>query len=164
MFKSLPWRQNLFFALVAAVLYCIPVIIVLADPTFSLMWLLYLGNGAFLVALVTHLFIFNNQRAKGAGSVAMITAGMLTCVMGILIAFILCWVLVFAMVPGLFHTGVADKTLAGAPASTIGTKTHGLLFMIFMSVFVGNFSVGLFASMVFPFTLRKNQTQETATS
>jgi hypothetical protein len=85
---------------------------------------------------------------------------MLTTIMGILIAFVLCWILVITMVPGLFHAGVADKTLAGAPASTIGKKTHGLLFMIFMSVSIGNFVVGLFSSIILPFTLKGNQTEE----
>jgi hypothetical protein len=160
MLKSIHWRQHFAYALAAAVAYCIPVIVLLANPSFSLIWLLYLGNALFLIAIVGHLFLFNRQRSGDAHSMAMMTASMITAVMGILIAFVLCWILVVSMVPGLFHAGVADKTLARAPASTIGEKTHGLLFMIFMSVSVGNFVVGLFASIIFPFTLKGNQTVE----
>ncbi|HTJ10521.1 MAG TPA: hypothetical protein VL547_00780, partial [Dinghuibacter sp.] len=45
-------------------------------------------------------------------------------------------------------------------ASTIGQHTHGLIFMILMSITAGNFAVGLFASLIFPFTLKLNQTKE----
>jgi len=121
---------------------------------------LYLGNGLFLIALVTHIFRFNRSVPGGATSMGMLAASVITTMMGILLSFVISWLLIVIMVPGLFHAGVAGKTLTGAPASTIGQHTHGLIFMILMSITAGNFAVGLFASLIFPFTLKLNQTKE----
>lgn len=160
MLKSIPWRLHIAWSLLCAILFCIPVFILLTNPKFSLIWLLYLGNGAFLIALVTHIFRYNRSIPGGATSMGMMGASVITTMMGILLSFVICWLLIIIMIPGLFNGGIADKTLAGAPAATIGRETHGLIFMIIMSVTAGNFSVGLFASIIFPFTLKLNQTKE----
>lgn len=160
MFKSIPWRLHFAWALLCAVLYCIPVIILLTNPKFSLLWLLYLGNGAFLIALVTHIFRFNRSIPGGATSMGMLAASVITAMMAIIMSLVICWLLIIIMVPGLFHEGVAGKALAGAPTATVGAHTHGLIFMILMSLTAGNFAVSLFASLIFPFTLKFNQTRE----
>lgn len=154
-------RKSFPFALLAAVLYCIPVLWLLDSPNFSKAWLLYVGNGLFLCVLVASLF-WLRHRNKDVTASSMVMMSIRTCIMGAVLAFILCWIMVVFMVPGLFHAGVAGKILAEAPAATIGTKTHGLLFMIFMDVSVGNGAAGLFVSIIFPFTLMVRHPEEEA--
>jgi hypothetical protein len=159
MSPSINWRTHLGYSLVAAILYCIPVVILLLDSTFSMLWLLYVGNFLFLITLVVFLFAFNNHRNEDASSMAMMTASAVTAAVGIILAFLICLLLLFVMVPGLFHAGTADKVLLDAPTATVGAKTHGLLFAILASAILGNFVVSMFVSIIFPFTLKGNQTR-----
>jgi hypothetical protein len=90
----------------------------------------------------------------------MLAAGHITTVMGILIACLLSFILVLVFVPGFLHAGTANKIMTGAPASTVKGKTNGLAFMLFTDAIFGNVVAGSFASIMFPFVLKRDQTKE----
>jgi hypothetical protein len=160
MFKQINWKRYFPFALVAAVIYCIPVFFFIRDASYTQSWLLFLGNILFLFVIATFLFSFNRRRHENAGSVTMLAAGHIVTIMGIVISVLLCTLLMILLIPGLFTTGHAAKVLADAPDNTVKGNTGGLVFEIIADAIVGNMSTGSFASIMFPFALKGDQTKE----
>lgn len=157
MWKKIHWRRYLTYAIVAAILYVIPVIFFLKRANYSDAWLLYLGNFLFLFVVTAFLFAFNKQRQQNATTVSMLTAGHITAIMGIIIACIFCTALVFAF------NATAHKVLADAPANTVKDSSGGMGFMLFANAIFGNIVAGSSASIIFPFVLKRNQTKEVGT-
>ena len=158
--KHIHWQHYLKYALMAAILYSIATIFYLSRASFTQAWWLYMGNFGFLIVIILSLFAFNRQRRQNASTVSMMTGGLITVITGIIIAVIAGFILVLFFVPGFLHAGPAEKLLSNAPANTIKDKTEGLSFMLFANAIVGNFSVGLAACIIFPFTLKRDQTSE----
>lgn len=156
-FNSKPY---LFYGLLGAVAYCIPVTIFLSEAEYSQGWLLYLGNLFFLFAIVAFVYAFNKKRDENAGTLAMLTAGHIATVTGIVISCILAFLLLVIMVPGYLSAGTTDKVLTGQPANTVFDKTRGLSFMVFATAIIGNLSAGSFVSIIFPFAMKADQTRE----
>ena len=153
-------KPYLIYGLLAAVVYCIPVTIFLFNPEFSQGWLLYLGNLLFLFVIVAFLFAFNRKRSENASTMAMLAAGHITTVCGIVISCLLAFILFLIMVPGYLGAGTTDKVLTGQPANTVDDKTRGLSFMVFATAIIGNIAAGSFVSIIFPFALKADQTRE----
>jgi hypothetical protein len=153
-------KPYLIYGLLAAVVYCIPVTVFLTDPEYSQGWLLYLGNLLFLFVIVAFLFAFNRKRSENAATMAMLAAGHIVTVMGIVISCVMAFLLMVIMVPGYLGGGTADKVLTGEPANTVYDHTRGLSFMVFATAIIGNLSAGSFVSIIFPFALKADQTRE----
>jgi flagellar basal body-associated protein FliL len=161
MFKNIiHWKQYLPYAFAASVAYCIPVVFFIRDASYTQTWLLYIGNFLFLFIIAAFLFSFNRKRKQNAGTVAMVTAGHIVTVMGIILAVLLSTILMMLLIPGFFDAGMADKVMDDAPANNIKGKTNGLVFEIIVDAIVGNVSAGSFASILFPFALKGDQTRE----
>lgn len=153
-------KPYLIYGLLGAVVYCIPVTVFLSNPDFSQGWLLYLGNLLFLFAIVAFLYAFNRKRSENAATLAMLTAGHIATLIGIVISCLLAFILLVIMVPGYLGPGEAEKVLTGEPANTTDDKTRGLSFMVFATAIIGNLSTGSFVSIVFPFAMKADQTRE----
>lgn len=160
MFRNVHWPMFLKNGLIAAIMYCIPVFIFIKQSLFQDAWVLYLGNFLFLIVVVLFLVRFNRNRRDNASSVSMFAAGHILTATGIAISCLLCFVLLIIMVPGFLHSGQAEKVLHGQPAQTVDDKTNGLSFMVFANAILGNISCGSFVSIVFPFSLKGDQTKE----
>jgi Na+/proline symporter len=160
MFKGIRLRPYIIHSLVAALLYCLPLIFFLKMADYTRAWLLYSGNFLFLLVIVYFLFVFNARRDENAGTLAMLTASSITTIMGTIMALILSLVLLVIFIPGLFNSGSPVKHLINQPANSIHDKTNGLVFMIIANSIIGNVSCGLFAAIIFPFSLKGDQTKE----
>lgn len=160
MFKKVNWLPYIKFGMLAALIYCIPVYFFLRDAVFQEAWLLYFGNLLFLIVIVAFLFNFNHKRKENAGTVVMLTAGHITTGIGIILACLFSFIMLWIFIPDIFQPGMTDKVLKSAPANTVEDKTSGLAFMVFANAIVGNVSAGSFVSIVFPFSLKGNQTKE----
>jgi len=160
MFKGIRLRPYIIHSLVAALVYCIPVIFFIRLADYTRAWLLYTGNFLFLLVIIYFLFAFNAKREENAGTLPMLTASVITTVMGTVMAVILSILLLFIIVPGLIHPGVPEKVLINEPANTTNGKGDGLLFMVIANAIIGNISCGLFAAIIFPFSLKADQTKE----
>jgi Na+/proline symporter len=163
MFKHLHLKKYIVYGVVAAILYCIPVAFYLRDVTWSQSWLLYLGNALFMVMVAVFLLFFNRRRNKNASSMSMVTAGVTVTFLGILFSCLICALLLYIMIPGLFHAR-PDKILTGEPANSVPDKAHGPVYMVFFSAVMGNISTGFFVCIIFPFTLKGDQTKEKSPS
>ena len=154
------WSFYLRFAILAAIAYCIPVLFFLRDATYKEGWLLYTGNFLFLFPVLLLLVQFNRQRKGNASSIAMLKAGGLVTITGIIVSCLLCLLLMLMMVPGILHAGPTEKFLENKPANMVNDKTNGLSFMVFANAVVGNISTGLFISILYAFSLKGDQTKE----
>jgi len=157
--KGIIGRRYVYFAAVAAIVYCIPVTFFLIQADYVQTWLLYLGNFLFLVVVVQFLFSFNKKRDENAGIITMLTAGGIVTVMGIIFSLFLSFLLILILVPGVFHSP-AGKVLEHAPANTEKGNTNGLVFKVIINAIIGNIATGFFVSTLFPFSLKGDQTKE----
>jgi hypothetical protein len=151
--------HNLFwyarFSLIAAILYTPSVIFYLSSQKFTDSWTLYVGNVLFGITVAVFLFVFNRTRGNGASSAKMSLAGHLTGIMGIIMACVICLILLVIITPGVFGNSSGDA-LQEAPAQ-LNYKQHGLVSVLFLDATVGNFATASFVSILFPFTITKNQ-------
>lgn len=150
------------YSLLAAILYCIPVIIFVRDPTFSQSWLLYLGNALFLGAIAFFMLTYNKKRRENAPATSMLMAGHITSILGVILAVILSLIILVLFVPGLFSS-TPDVVLEEGPATSNTGNTHGLTFMILLDAVVGNIAAGSVASLLLSYTAKRDQTRDTGT-
>jgi Na+/proline symporter len=160
MFKGINLKPYVVHSLVAALVYCIPVIFFLKSSDYTQAWLLYCGNFLFLLVIAYFLFVFNAKRAENAGTTAMLTASSITTVMGTIMAVVLSLLLLFIFVPDILQAGPAGKKLINEPANSVIDKTDGLSFMVIVNAIIGNISCGMFVAIIFPFALKRDQTKE----
>ncbi|HTF29314.1 MAG TPA: hypothetical protein VK625_10740 [Flavitalea sp.] len=154
MFKGINLKPYITHALMAALLYCLPVIFFLKAADYTRAWELYIGNFLFLLVIVLFLFTFNKKRDENAGTLLMLTASSITTVLGTIAATILGLGLLLIFVPGLLQSGTPDKVLINAPGNSVLDKTDGLVFMVISNAIIGNVSSGLFVSIIFPFSMK----------
>lgn len=163
MFRTLFVWSQIKYSILGAIVYCIPAFLFIQHATYTDAWLLYLGNGLFLCAISLFMFSYNKKRKENASTTSMLVAGHATTVIGIILACFISFLVLIILVPGLFQSGTTGKVLTDAPVNTIDDKTKGLNFMVFFNAIVGNVSTGSFASIIFAFTLKRDQTKESAT-
>lgn len=146
--------------LLAAVAFCITVLFYLKTPEFQDTWLLFVGNALFLVVITIFILLFNKKNSENASTQNMNAAGHITTIVGVVLSCIISFVLLMLYVPDLFGSGTSDTVMENSPTSTSGGKTDGLVFMLFMCAIIGNFAAGSFASIIVPYTAKRNQKKD----
>lgn len=119
-----------------------------------------MGNGLFLVAIAAYMLSFNKMKGGDASTQTQMAAGHIATAMGIVISCIVSAIVIAILIPEVFSTSVPDKTLEDAPAQTGTGDTHGLVFFVFMCAIIGNVCGGSFASIILPYTAKRNQTKD----
>lgn len=160
MYKWIHWKQYLPFAIAAAVVYNITVIIYVIKADYTDLWLLYLGNFLFMAAMAAFLFNFNAKRDQNAGSTAMMAAGHIAALMGIVIGLVLAFIIMFIFIPHMIGPAPAENVLENNPANQIHGRTNGLVFTVVANALVGNGAVAAFICTILPFTLKGDQTKD----
>ncbi|MBC8033054.1 MAG: hypothetical protein H7Y03_02850 [Chitinophagaceae bacterium] len=160
MFKNIQWGYYAKYGLIAAIAYLVPLSIFIKLSSFTQSWLLYIGNFAFMIVVAAFHLVFNKNRRENASSTASFLAGHIVTMLGTLMATLLSLLLLVILVPGLLEYGTPDKVLTESPDNNILDRTNGLVPMILLSVTVCNFGVGSFIALLFPFTLKADQTKE----
>lgn len=128
-------------------------IIFIKSAEYEATWWLYVGNALFLVVIALYMLAFNKGQRENASTQTMIAAGHITTIVGIIISSIVSAIALSVFVPG-------DTVLENAPAQTGTGETNGLVFILFMNAIIGNLCGGSFASIIVPYTARKNQTKD----
>ncbi len=153
MFKKEYLVSYIKWGVVAAFIYCIFMISFIKSDTFGGTYLLYIGNVLFLVVIALYMLSFNKSKGENASTQTMTAAGHIATIIGIIISCIVAVIVVTVFLP-------SDPVMENAPAGTGTGKTHGLIFMVFMNTVIGNLAGGSFASIILPFTARRNQTKD----
>jgi uncharacterized membrane protein HdeD (DUF308 family) len=162
MFKKYKLTDYIKYSVISALLFCITVVIFIKSEKYSATWWLYVGNVLFMLGVIYFIFSFNKKKREDASTSSMIIGGHIVTVLGIILSCIFSYVLIMFMIPGLFGSGETNTTVINAPAQLDTGKTDGLIFMIFMNAIVGNVATGSFASIILPYTSKRDQTEEPA--
>lgn len=148
------------WGVIAAIVFSIPMFLFVKANDYQSAWWLYLGNAMFLVVIASSMLTFSKRREHDASTQNMIAAGHMTTLVGIIISCLVAVIAILIYIPDVFSSGVSDSALVDAPAQTGDGKTHGLIFFVFMNATIGNFCGGSFASIIIPYTVRRNQTKD----
>jgi len=160
MFKKEYFSYYLTYGILAAILFCIPMIIFISSANFSSTWWLYVGNILFLLAIVFFMLKFSRRKGEDPSTQTMVAAGHITTITGIVISLIVAIIALFIFVPDLFASGQSDTVLENAPSQTGTGKTHGLVFILLMNTIIGNLVAGSFPSIILPYTSKRDQTKD----
>ncbi|MEJ7680021.1 MAG: hypothetical protein WKG06_19615 [Segetibacter sp.] len=160
MFKKLYIPSYLMYGTLAAILFCIPMIIFVSSAKFSNTWWLYVGNVLFLLGIVFFMLAFNKRKGEDTSTQTMVAAGHITTVVGIIISIIVAVIALLMFVPDIFNSGQSDTVLENAPSGTGTGKTHGLVFMMFMNAIIGNLVAGSVPSILLSYTAKRDQTKD----
>ena len=160
MFRKVDWAHSLKFGVIAGLLFCIPAFIYIQHAAYEDSWLLYLGSMLFFLLIVSHILLFNRNKRGNESTAAKVFESHVTTLIGVFTSVLGCLVLLMIMVPGFFHPGMAGKHLSDQPANLVHDKTNGLKFSVFALAILANFSFGSFASIIFPFSSKRNQTKD----
>ena len=144
MLKKIP-LHFIKYSILPAILYIIPLIIFILDKTFTQAWLLYLGNALFLC----YIFVFGVYYAKQQNNrTSPLSAGLAVTLIGIIFTCILVLVVIVIFAPGMFHIGSSIQALENTPAALPNKNSHGVIFMLFSSAIIGNFTAGSVSSVL----------------
>ncbi|MGH2648214.1 MAG: hypothetical protein ACRDE8_11630 [Ginsengibacter sp.] len=154
MFKKAELVKLSKYAIIPAVLYCIPLLFFIKDETYTQTWLLYLGNALFLISLFIICIISNRQKDTTSPTS---TNGWAITIISIVFSCVLTLVILLVLAPGVFHLGSANEVLQQTPAAITKKNTHGLLFMLFATATIGNFAAGTFATLIARGSSQKDQ-------
>ncbi len=152
--KTFYKKESLFFyqlraAFVCALLYCIPMFILLFKADFESVWLLYIGSGLFLFGIVTSILLLN-RKLKGDVTIAtLMQEGLKIVVGGIIIISIIVALTILIAFSHVFSGLPTKEILADSPANMIaGGDEEGLIYVLFMSAVFANFAAGAFATLI----------------
>ena len=160
MFKREYLSSYIKWGIIAAICFCIPLIIFIRSNEYTATWWLYVGNALFLVAIAVYMLQFNKMQNENASTQTMIAAGHIATAMGIILSCIVAAIALSIFFPDIFSSGKSDAAMTDAPAQMGTGKTNGLVFAVFMNAIIGNLCGGSFASVMIPYTARKNQTKD----
>jgi len=160
MFKKEYLFSYIKWGILAAIAFCIPMILFIKSDDYTATWWLYLGNVLFLVISAIHMLVFNKNQNENASTQTMMAAGHITTLMGIVISCIVAVIALMIFIPDIFNSGISAKVMEDAPSQTGTGKTHGLVLFVFMNAIIGNFCGGSFSSILIPYSARKNQTKD----
>jgi len=141
-------------AIIAAIVYCIPVFFFLRTTEFREVWLLYLGSAFFMVVIASSLLSLNRRYGGNSTTRTLIVSGHVITVMAIVISFIICLILTFFMVPEIYQSG-GGEIVHGKPDSL-----DNITFILIVGIVVINFAAGSIPSIILPQSMKQNQTTE----
>lgn len=160
MFKKEYLSFYLKYGILAALLFCVPMIIFISSAKFSNTWWLYIGNVLFLLSIVFFMLTFNKRKGEDTSTQTMVAAGHMTTITGIIMSVIVAVIALIIFVPDLFSSGQSDTVLENAPSTTGTGKTHGMIFMLFMNAIIGNLVAGSVPSILLSYTAKRDQTKD----
>lgn len=160
MFKKDYLSSYLMYGIIAALLFCVPMIIFISSAQFSKTYWLYVGNFLFLLSIVFFMLSFNKKKGEDTSTQTMVAAGHITTITGIIISLIVAIIALVIFIPDIFNSGQSDTVLENAPSNTGTGKTHGLVFMLFLNTIIGNLVAGSVPSILLSYTAKRDQTKD----
>jgi hypothetical protein len=160
MFKREYLSDYLISAVIATIVFAIPMIIFLNAANYQETYLLYIGNFLFMIAIGVFVYAFNRRKSDNASTQTLKAAGHVATILGVILSVIVATIALVIFVPDVFGSGKSDTILENAPAQTGTGKTNGLVLVLYMSTIIGNFSGGSVASILIPITAKRDQTKD----
>ncbi len=142
-------------ALIAAVIYCITVVIFLSKENYTATWVLFLGNVLYMLTLAIIIFLTNRAEKFEGSPVTSTISGHILSFTGAAISVILSLILYVLFYLGL--NGTKGETLHQAPAGLSADSGHGILFVLIIVTALGNTITGFFAALFTSFDTSNEQ-------
>ncbi len=151
MFSKNYIKAYLFRGLIAAAIYCVTVVIFLVQEKFQSIWVLYLGNALYMLAVATIIFLNNKAHKFTDSPVTSAISGHVLSITGAALSVILSLLLYFLFSTGIF-TGQTGEVLKHAPSQMSENSSHGMLFILIVNAALGNTITGFFAAVFASFS------------
>ncbi|HTB51305.1 MAG TPA: hypothetical protein VK718_00915 [Ferruginibacter sp.] len=148
------------FGLLAAVVYSIPVEFFLNSDKYENFYYLYIGSGLFMAAIFYHTYRLIDRPYDKNRAVSMMMSGLLTTVVGVLIASLIAFISVFAFFPDLFSSHPVINMVKDAPVDGQPKYPFNLLFMILGVTIIVNMLIGSFVAVVTSYATKRDQTRD----
>ena len=159
MFNKSFIKTYLLRATIAAAIYSITVIIFLIQKQFQSIWLLFLGNALYMIAIAGIVYI-NRKMQKFSGSpVTSAISGHILSLTGAVLSVIISLLLYFLFYVGI--DGSKSEVLQHAPAEMrANAPNNGIIFVLIVVAALGNTITGFFAAIFTSFGSSKNKLSE----
>ena len=148
-------RNYLFRGLIAAGIYCITVVIFLMNEKFQSIWVLYLGNALFMLAIALIIFFTNRAQKFKESPVTSAISGHVLSFTGAALSVVLSLLLYF-----LFSTKPGVEALQQAPSQMRPDTHNDLLFVLIVNAALGNTITGFFAAIFTSFGSSRDKLSE----
>ncbi|ACU60896.1 hypothetical protein Cpin_3429 [Chitinophaga pinensis DSM 2588] len=158
-FERKHWMEYLAYGFVGALFYCVLLVVHLKEGNYQSLYLLYIGNAAFGVAILAYNFKLIYKPYEKKRTVSMLIAAHLTTIIGTVLSIIFAAVLLAAFYPDILSSTPDTLAPENAPPQ-IQERPAGWLIMLVMNALVLNFSVGSFISIVSSYAGKINQTKD----
>ena len=136
---------------IAACIYCVMVVIFLFQNRFQSIWLLFLGNGFYLLAVATIVFLSNKAKKFSESPVTSAISGHALSLTGAAFSVILSLLLYLMFYLGI--DGTKGEPLHQAPAEMHqNAPNNGIIFVLIVVAALGNTITGFFAAIITSFT------------
>ncbi len=140
----------IFYGLMSALLFCIPVWYYLHSGDYEEGWTIYLGSGLFMLIILLYSIKLTRRKQGYKNAWRMIVAGHITVFTGILCSMLFSLLLCAIYIPGFLTSHSAGSFLNNAPLS-LNYKNTGTIFQVFVPAIMGNAGVGSFMAIVVPY-------------
>jgi len=144
-------------ALAAAIAYAIAAWFYIVAVSYSESWVLFIGNFLFAAVIAVFIAWYYKRHRAGINIIKMITVGGKTAVAGIGIACIMCFLLLWIFMPGVFRPVSASHLQLNSSPAQFSGKNQGYALILFMNAVLGNAGAAFFISLLLPFSIIRNQ-------
>lgn len=151
--------EYLMYGFIAALLYCVLLAVHLKEGNYESLYLLYIGNAAFGVAILAYNLKLIYKPYEKKRTVSMLIAAHLTTVIGTILSIIFAAVLLAIFYPDILSSTPDTLAPQNAPPQ-VQERPAGWLLMLIINALVLNFSVGSFISIVSSYAGKINQTKD----
>lgn len=152
------------YSIPAAIIYLISVVIFLSDDTYTMTWILYLGNVLFAAVIVFYVVNFNSKSDNSSHTPKVIASGMVAAIIGAIISCLAIFIILAAMKPEGYRYIANTASELAKPAPGLEGTSHVLMLMLFLDAVIGNLGASAFVAFMVPNMIRKYQDEKPAIS
>jgi FlaG/FlaF family flagellin (archaellin) len=105
--------------------------------------------------MLVAVLMLNKKFSGDVTARSLVIGGHMITLIGVILACVFTLILMLIYVPELFQAAPTGQVLERRPANT-----NNLIFILLVNAFVANFAAGSFASIILPYTSKRNQKTE----
>ncbi len=147
------------YSILAGGQYCILLLIFIISDRFESIWLLYLGNVLFGIAIALFMLHHSKNRTESASTTGMIAAGTQVTIAGVILSAAIALLMLLIFAPQ--HFGNSGANARGQYLVQDLNQSNGNLSLtVFMNLIIGNIAAGSFAAVIFAYAAKPDQTSD----
>ncbi len=152
-FDSRHITQYIFYGLIAAIGFTIPIWVYLSKANYGNAYLPILGSIIFVIIIVIHSIKLTQKAIFFKSNERLLIPSFMPVFMGVLLSVIFCLILCFIYIPD-FMTGHSSETYLKTAPEGMNLKNTGILIGIFLPATIVDLGVGIFVSVIIPVIMK----------